>query len=81
MWGRSEKGGGGVEKVRGGETTEGRCAGARARVNDATLSARRLQPCLSEQQCCRVEHGSQLAGAWRGLAGPGALMFPASCSS
>lgn len=27
---------------------------------------RRLQPCLSEQQCCRVEHGSQLAGAWWG---------------
>lgn len=23
----------------------------------------RLQPCLSEQQCCHVEHGSQLAGA------------------
>lgn len=27
---------------------------------------RRLQLCLSEQQCCRVEHGSQLARAWRG---------------
>jgi len=43
LWGRSgkkkKKGGGGVaEKVREGETTEGRCAGARARVNDATLS-------------------------------------------
>lgn len=30
------------------------------------LSTRRLQPCLSEQQCRRVEHDSQLAGAWRG---------------
>lgn len=30
------------------------------------LSTRRLQPCLSEQQCRHVEHDSQLAGAWRG---------------
>lgn len=59
-WGRA------AEKVRGGETTEGRCAGACARVNGAMLSTRRLQPCLSEQQCRHVEHGSQLAGAWQG---------------
>ena len=58
---------GGSRKGEGkGETTEGRCAGDCARVNDATLSTRRLQPCLSEQQCRRVEHDSQLAGAWRG---------------
>lgn len=52
------------------ETTEGRCAGACAHVNDAMLSAWRLQPCLSEQQCRHVEHESQLAGAWQG---PGLL--------
>lgn len=27
---------------------------------------RRRQPYLSEQQCCRVEHGSRLAQAWEG---------------
>lgn len=59
-------GGGAAEKVREGDTTEGQCAGACARVNDATLSTRRLQPCLSEQQCRHVEHKSQLAGAWQG---------------
>lgn len=61
-----KKGGGGAEKVRGGETTEGQFAGACACVNDTMLSAQRLQPCLSEQQCRRVEHESQLARAWQG---------------
>ena len=57
-----KRGGRAAEKVRGEETTQGRCA----RVNDAMLSTRRLQPCLSEQQCRCVEHESQLAAAWRG---------------
>lgn len=48
--------------------TEGWRAGACASVNGATLSTRRLQLCLSEQQCHHVEHESQLAGAWQGLA-------------
>lgn len=61
-----KRGRGGAEKVRGGETTEGRFAGARACVNDTMLSARRHQPCLPEQQCRRVEHESQLARAWQG---------------
>lgn len=51
-----------------GATTEGRFAGACARVNYTVPPSRRLQPCLSEQQCRRVEHGSQLARAWRGSA-------------
>lgn len=55
-----------AEKVREGETTEGWCAGACACINDAVLSTRRLQPCLSEQQCRHVEHKSQLAGAGQG---------------
>lgn len=42
--------------------------GARVCVNDTVLSAQRLQPRLSEQQCRHVEHDSQLAGAWRGSA-------------
>lgn len=58
--------GGRAEKVRGLETTEGRFAGACARVNDTLLSAQRLQPCLSEQQCRHVEHESQLARARQG---------------
>lgn len=48
--------------------TEGWRAGACASVNGATLSTRRLQLCLSEQQCHHVEHESQLAGAWQGPA-------------
>lgn len=52
--------------MREGETTEGWFAGACARVNDTVLSVQSLQLCLSEQQCCRVEHEKQLAGAWRG---------------
>lgn len=52
--------------MRGLETTEGRFAGACACVNDTMLSAQRLQPCLSEQQCRHVEHESQLARAWQG---------------
>lgn len=65
MWGRSEKrGGSGAEKVRG----VGGFAGACVCVNDTVLSAQRLQPRLSEQQCRHVEHDSQLAGAWRGSA-------------
>lgn len=42
--------------------------GACACVNDATLSTRRLQPCLSEQQCRHVEHESQLDPACQGPA-------------
>lgn len=61
-----KKKGGAAEKVREEETTEGRCAGACAHVNDAMLSARRLQPCLSEQQCRHVEHESQLARVCQG---------------
>lgn len=54
--------------MREGEITEGLCAGPCARVNDVMLSTWRLQLCLSKQQCRRVEHESQLAAAWQGLA-------------
>lgn len=40
--------------------------GWRGEGRGGSRELRRLQPCLSEQQCCRVEHGSQLARAWRG---------------
>lgn len=63
---REKKKGGGDEKVREGETTEGWFAGACARVNDTVLSVPSLQLRLSEQQCCCVEHENQLAGARRG---------------
>lgn len=62
----------------GGETAQGWCAGAGAySVNDATVSTRRLQLCLSEQQCRHVEHESRLAGACQGPV----LLFPVALSS
>lgn len=74
LWGQSEKEGRGAswKGEGGGEATEGWFAGACACVNDTTPSALRLRPCLSEQQCRRVEHESQLARAWQGSL----MMFP-----
>lgn len=61
-----------------GGTTEGRFAGACARVNYTVPPSRRLQPCLSEQQCRRVEHGSQLAGPGGALRSYAAFLRPAA---
>ena len=65
---KEEEGRGAAEKVREGgrQQRDGVLGKLSASVNDATLSARRLQLCLSEQQCRHVEHGSRLAGAWQG---------------